>query len=354
MAGAAGSLVPRAGRADARKVFNPLQHRKPARKVSEMMQEYRANSYLFGGNAPYVEELYEAYLDNPGSVPDNWRTYFDALQNVPADRRLERPRRGARAGRRIVRAARQGQRLRQQGLERRPGDRAQAGPRPVADRGLSLARLALGRPRPAEAPGAAEDSRARAGVLRPHRGRHGHGVQRHEHLLHDRRAHDAARDRAGAARDLLRHDRRRVHAHHRADREALVAAAARVDPLQAELQRRREDPHPRSPDRRRRPGALPAHQVRRPEALLARRRRELHRLDGRVRAARRRQGRAGDRHRHGAPRPPQRARQHARQDAEGPVRRVRPHRAREPALGRRQVPPGLLERHHDRRAARCT
>ena len=49
-----------------------------------MMNESRANSYLFGGNAPYVEELYESYLDNPGSVPDNWRAYFDALQNVPA------------------------------------------------------------------------------------------------------------------------------------------------------------------------------------------------------------------------------------------------------------------------------
>ncbi|MDP1648245.1 MAG: 2-oxoglutarate dehydrogenase E1 component [Rubrivivax sp.] len=49
-----------------------------------MMQQYRSNSYLFGGNAPYVEELYEAYLDNPGSVPDNWRTYFDNLQHVPA------------------------------------------------------------------------------------------------------------------------------------------------------------------------------------------------------------------------------------------------------------------------------
>jgi 2-oxoglutarate dehydrogenase E1 component len=49
-----------------------------------MMQESRSNSYLFGGNAPYVEEMYEAYLDNPGSVPDNWRKYFDALQHVPA------------------------------------------------------------------------------------------------------------------------------------------------------------------------------------------------------------------------------------------------------------------------------
>ena len=39
---------------------------------------------LFGGNAPYVEEMYEAYLDNPGSVSENWRAYFDALQHVPA------------------------------------------------------------------------------------------------------------------------------------------------------------------------------------------------------------------------------------------------------------------------------
>jgi 2-oxoglutarate dehydrogenase E1 component len=45
---------------------------------------YQGNTYLFGGNAPYVEEMYENYLANPGSVPDNWRTYFDALQHVPA------------------------------------------------------------------------------------------------------------------------------------------------------------------------------------------------------------------------------------------------------------------------------
>jgi len=46
--------------------------------------ESLSTSYLFGGNAPYVEELYEAYLDNPGSVPDKWREYFDQLQHVPA------------------------------------------------------------------------------------------------------------------------------------------------------------------------------------------------------------------------------------------------------------------------------
>ena len=47
-------------------------------------QTYQDNTYLFGGNAPYVEEMYENYLTNPASVPDSWRAYFDALQHVPA------------------------------------------------------------------------------------------------------------------------------------------------------------------------------------------------------------------------------------------------------------------------------
>jgi len=47
-------------------------------------QTYQGNTYLFGGNAPYVEEMYENYLAHPGSVPDSWRQYFDALQHVPA------------------------------------------------------------------------------------------------------------------------------------------------------------------------------------------------------------------------------------------------------------------------------
>jgi 2-oxoglutarate dehydrogenase E1 component len=52
--------------------------------ANSVYQAYQANTYLFGGNAPYVEEMYENYLANPGSVPDSWRGYFDALQNVPA------------------------------------------------------------------------------------------------------------------------------------------------------------------------------------------------------------------------------------------------------------------------------
>ncbi|HWS12596.1 MAG TPA: 2-oxoglutarate dehydrogenase E1 component [Rhodocyclaceae bacterium] len=48
-----------------------------------MMKQMLTNSYLFGSNAPFIEELYESYLDNPASVAPQWREYFDRLQNVP-------------------------------------------------------------------------------------------------------------------------------------------------------------------------------------------------------------------------------------------------------------------------------
>src|ERR687884_637811 len=51
---------------------------------SSVYTAYQGNSYLFGGNAPYVEEMYENYLADPTSVPEMWREYFDALQHVPA------------------------------------------------------------------------------------------------------------------------------------------------------------------------------------------------------------------------------------------------------------------------------
>ncbi|MDX5363526.1 MAG: 2-oxoglutarate dehydrogenase E1 component [Pseudazoarcus pumilus] len=45
-----------------------------------MMQERKSTSYLFGSNAPFVEELYESYLADPASVSESWREYFDKLQ----------------------------------------------------------------------------------------------------------------------------------------------------------------------------------------------------------------------------------------------------------------------------------
>ncbi|CAL8479012.1 2-oxoglutarate dehydrogenase E1 component [Caballeronia sp. S22] len=49
-----------------------------------MLIETHQNSFLFGANAPYVEEQYEAYLGDPASVTDEWRAWFDALNDMPA------------------------------------------------------------------------------------------------------------------------------------------------------------------------------------------------------------------------------------------------------------------------------
>ncbi|OIR02552.1 2-oxoglutarate dehydrogenase E1 component [mine drainage metagenome] len=48
-----------------------------------MMKQMLANSYLYGANAPFIEDLYETYLGNPGAVTPAWRDYFDKLQNLP-------------------------------------------------------------------------------------------------------------------------------------------------------------------------------------------------------------------------------------------------------------------------------
>ena len=48
-----------------------------------MMNQLFATSYLFGGNAPFIEELYENYLADPASVPGEWRDYFDKLAQLP-------------------------------------------------------------------------------------------------------------------------------------------------------------------------------------------------------------------------------------------------------------------------------
>jgi 2-oxoglutarate dehydrogenase E1 component len=48
-----------------------------------MINQMLSNSYLFGANAPFIEELYERYLENPGAVDDVWRSYFDKLGALP-------------------------------------------------------------------------------------------------------------------------------------------------------------------------------------------------------------------------------------------------------------------------------
>ncbi len=48
----------------------------------ELMQQLADSSYLFAGNAAFIEDLYAQFLKNPASVADDWRRTFEALQRA--------------------------------------------------------------------------------------------------------------------------------------------------------------------------------------------------------------------------------------------------------------------------------
>src|SRR5579859_5639338 len=48
--------------------------------MSESLQAQTSTTPLSGGNAPYVETLYEQYLQDPASVAPAWQEYFRSLQ----------------------------------------------------------------------------------------------------------------------------------------------------------------------------------------------------------------------------------------------------------------------------------
>jgi 2-oxoglutarate dehydrogenase E1 component len=51
-----------------------------------MMKDLMAGSYLSGGNAAYIDELYEAYLQGADTVAPEWKKYFDQIQVLPGPR----------------------------------------------------------------------------------------------------------------------------------------------------------------------------------------------------------------------------------------------------------------------------
>ena len=50
--------------------------------MSEFLERLRSSSAYYGANAPFIEDLFESYLRDPASVPDNWRDHFDSLPPV--------------------------------------------------------------------------------------------------------------------------------------------------------------------------------------------------------------------------------------------------------------------------------
>ena len=55
-----------------------------ATSLTGMLDQW-ASSHIAGGNAEYVDALYEVYLQDPSGVPVEWRDYFDQLPRVPTE-----------------------------------------------------------------------------------------------------------------------------------------------------------------------------------------------------------------------------------------------------------------------------
>ena len=52
--------------------------------MDNLLKQFAQSSQLAGGNAAYIEDLYEQYLVSPDSVDPKWKTYFDGFQGREA------------------------------------------------------------------------------------------------------------------------------------------------------------------------------------------------------------------------------------------------------------------------------
>ena len=58
------------------------QSAQPDDSADSFMERMLRSSHLAGTNVAYIEGLYEAYLADPGSVPEQWRAFFERLPQV--------------------------------------------------------------------------------------------------------------------------------------------------------------------------------------------------------------------------------------------------------------------------------
>ena len=337
---------------------------------TESTTQFERTSFLWGGNAPFIEDLYARYLENPEAVDPQWRAFFGGLGedgngarsligglpwqpkdlkpasngDLAASLAAEAPRRE-----RIRRAGGQPRRRRIPAAATRRDERGRAtrdprfGQNPDDDPRLPDARPSRRRPRSPEAQGARAATGARSADLRLRAGGHGPAD------LHRQRTRPREGDRqAGGGNPpahLLLDARRRVHAHLRSHPEGVDPGTHRGAGQVHHLHAGRQEGDPQQARRDGRLRAVPERKIHRHEAVRNRRRR----IDGAGartdHQARRRAGRERDRARHGASRPAQRPRQRHGQAVQRHLPRVQG-RFREPrgrrGFGRRQVSSRLV------------
>ena len=222
-------------------------------------------SFLFGANAPFIEELYARYLADPASVDGEWQTFFAALAEQKDDVLAEvRGASWAPHGARVIGAVDPDAVPTPANRNVKGGKAANGAAAPVApaiagkteqeiraghragadaDPRLPHPRPSRGRSRSAgsRAPGAAP--RTRSGDLWLCRGRLGPSDP-DLRVARAGRSGDSSADHGAPAQDLLRQDRRRVHAHLRSRPEGVDPGAHRAhrEPYRVHGHRPQDDP----------------------------------------------------------------------------------------------------------------
>ncbi len=288
---------------------------------------FARTSFLYGGNAAYIEDLYGRYEKDPAAVDAEWRDFFQGLKDEAADvaksfarrflaetelaaaperrtgGRARRPMGGDRKARRRQDFRQGASQRRRAFLRRRDAGHARFHPRADDDPRLSHARPFPRQARSARPRTRARRSGARAALLRLYRSRHGpphlprQGAR--PRILLD------ARNPRHPAPHLLPDARRRIHAHLQSGAEGLDPGAHRGPRQRDHLHARRQARHPQQA--RRGGGLREIHrrQIHRHQAFRARRRRVADPGARTDHQARRQSRRKGNLPRHAASRPPQ-------------------------------------------------
>ena len=67
------------------RIIEALPHKRIRHSiVDNLLKQFAQSSQLAGGNASYIEDLYEQYLVSPDSVDPKWKTYFDGFKGREA------------------------------------------------------------------------------------------------------------------------------------------------------------------------------------------------------------------------------------------------------------------------------
>ena len=306
---------------------------------------FALSSFLYGSNAPYIEDMYARFEAEPGL---GGRRVAGILQKPegPARRREAGRRRsvlgeaelaghaarrsrlrarwqlgaGREGGRRQARREGAGEGRRTLGGRRAAGD-ARFDPRADADPRLSHARTFPRQSRSARASSRRRTTRnsirARMASPTPISTARSSSI-----TCSGLDFATSARDRRDLPAHLLPDARRRVHAHLQSAAEGLDSGAHRRSRQGDQLHAGRQARDPAEAGRGGRLREILRREIHRHQALRARRRRVADSGAGADHQARRQSRREGDRHRHAASRPPQRAHAGDGQAAPRPVPRI--------------------------------